>query len=149
MTSYQVALQYFNAAGLADFPVEPAQPDGIRYPEQVFAGDGSSGLAGFPYTDLVWNELLDRADVTALLAACGLSLTLLHETPSAPVTLRIRDNDDQWVRVNARVLAPVSLRRSKLGWSNFTLRCTRLRTFQILTATGWGESGGFGTPSVS
>jgi hypothetical protein len=124
---YQAAVNWNNVAGLTTLTIEPAQPLGLSWPEAVTTLEGGVVLQGYPVTELVWNMLLDRADLQTLLAQFGLGTTWAG-TPvaSRKVTVRLLDNNDQWVNVNAMAVAPNGGRRTMLGWQDVRIRLTHI-----------------------
>lgn len=127
MTSYQVAANWNNVAGLVTLTIEPAQPGGIVWPDALVAVDGSTVFQGYPATELVWNALLDPADRAAVLAAFGLATDAnAAVTASKKVTVRVLDNDHTWVNLNAWAHAPASVKRTFLGWEDCRILLTYL-----------------------
>lgn len=121
MSSYAVAIGHNNAAGLDAFDFQPKQPKGIEYPEQVYGGDLSSSFLGNANFTLLWTNTMERGGPDTLLAQCGLNNNYGSEVTSNEVTIRILDNDDQWIVVNATVYTPRQTSRHFVGWSGFEI----------------------------
>lgn len=125
MTVYRVALSWGNAAGLVTLSIQPAQPLGLQWPDAVMALDGSTLFQGYPSTSLVWNNVLDPADMDTILSELGLANTLAGApVPSKKVTAQILDNDGNWIIVNAWATAPNGGKRTMLGWSDVRIELT-------------------------
>ncbi len=121
MSSYAVAIGHNNADDLDDFELQPKQPKGIEYPEQVYGGDLSSGFLGDANFTLLWTNTMERDMPETLLTQCGLSNNYGNEVTSNEVTVRILDNNDNWIIVNATVYAPRQTSRHFIGWSGFEI----------------------------
>lgn len=125
MTVYRVAPNWNNAASFVTLSIQPAQPQGLSWPDSAMALDGSTLFQGYPSTTLVWNNLLDPADMDTVLAEFGLTNTLIGTlVPSKKVTVRLLDNDAAWVNVNAWATAPNGGKRTYFGWSDFRIELT-------------------------
>jgi hypothetical protein len=121
MTSYAVAPNFNNTAGLVVLDPQPAQPNILTWPNAVYGGDGLQGLTGYPTVELVWGNLLERAEFDILLNQCGLDLKYGSVIAGKRVTLRCLDNDEAWVSFNAVVQAPRSIKRTYIGFDALTL----------------------------
>jgi hypothetical protein len=119
--NYAIADGWNNEAGLTPFLLQPKQPNGITYPEQVFGGDLSSGFIGTPKVELVWSNTITRENKSLLLAQADLSLNYGSEVTSNRVTLRILDDDEEWIVVNATIHAPRETERFYIGWNRLIL----------------------------
>lgn len=119
---YQVAINHDNEAGLTDILPEPAMPKAPSYPEFAYDGDGGASPNGWLQGELVWNELLERADRAAILTQLGLSET----TPSGKITIRCRKPDDTFGNYNAIAIAPQESQRSMFGWSDFRIKLNKM-----------------------
>lgn len=114
---YQIADGFNNAGSLATITPQPAAPDGIRYPELVFYGNGQADFDGALYVDLYWTALT-RAQYNTLRTLFGLSDTVA----SNDVTVRLRTNADSWANYNATAIYLHTERREMYGWSRLSVR---------------------------
>lgn len=119
---YQVAIGHDNAAGLSTITPQPATPDGLRYPEINYGGDGTASFNGHLTADLVWNNLVDRDRRAVIAAQFGLSDTVA----SALVTVRILKNDDTFANFNCTANATLGARRTPVAWQDFRIILTKL-----------------------
>lgn len=123
--AYKVAQNWNNVAGYADILVPPAQPTALGWPDVVTTLDGGLYMQGYAQVELFWNNLLERTDMESILAQFGLINTLVGgPVASKKVTVRLLDNDDTWIDVNAIALAPGGVKRSLLGWRDFSIALT-------------------------
>lgn len=119
---YQVALGWDNTAGYARMVLQPATPEGIKWPELIFAGDGSAAYNGFAQTDLLFAGGYEDAERNALMAQFGLTDSLASgPTASAKVTVRLPDNDGSAIDVNAWAILPERKRRRWGFYEDFTI----------------------------
>ena len=87
MTYTEVATGHDNSAGLQTVLVQPDY-DGIRYPVELYGGDGAVDDDGEPFVELRFPDIVSATDWVAIRAQFGL-LT----AKSALITICLMDDD--------------------------------------------------------
>lgn len=114
--TYRVALNHNNVAGLADMNPQPAAPEGVRYPELLYSGNGHAIVNGFRQIKLVWSAIT-ISQYNNILSQFDLSET----TRSRNVTVRIRRNDGAFTNANAVAILPDEATREYALWKNLVI----------------------------
>lgn len=96
---------------------QPAMPDGLRYPEIEYYGDGGAEFNGVLSAELVWNDGLSVSERNAILTAFGVG----GAVASNAVTVNIKLNTDVWQRSNCRAVYTQSDSRRPYGRQNLRI----------------------------
>lgn len=103
MSTYRVASGHNIALG--SLTVLDPQPDpgpGIQVTRRSFAADGSVNDQG-RYIEFTWSAYTNANDYIQLLGLFGLG----QNTSSADVTIYVRDEIYDWIRLNGRAIRPI------------------------------------------
>ena len=101
---------------------QPALPEGLRYPELLYYGEGGVEFNGQLNGELVWNDGLSVTERNTILTAFGVS----DSVASNDVTVNIKLNTDSWLRVNCKAVYTQTDRRRPYGRENLRIQLNNL-----------------------